>query len=241
MVKIHKKKNRARSLLLSNAFAALPESPTPLASATYSTSPPSPSAEATTSIAVSCTLPEGEAPPPPSFATTTYHVRPLIVFDVNGILCDRIRRGNPHPDEQNQDVEGSVGRVAGAETVPRENLEAIVSCLPPFAVAVWSSCQRQTLKQLLPLVLPQDVIDRLLFTWSVAQCKGDDRLKNVSKITAEFPLWDESSVLIVDDSPEKMASNGAENVWRGGAEEEGDVCELLRGLAKHVGDVRDYR
>lgn len=154
-------------------------------------------------------------------------VQPLLVLDLNGILCHRIRR-QEDPDyfrqnDKNEDTKStmyrpSVGTVAGTPVLPRIDLTNFLQYLDEhFCLAVWTSAKTKTAKALIKLLFPNDVANRLLFIWCQNHCemtaisapRGDndaaDTLykKDLNKVWKEYPLWNARNTLLMDDSPDK--------------------------------------
>lgn len=181
-------------------------------------------------------------------STTTIHVKPLLVLDLNGILCHRIR-AHREPAPGLWPYRLAAGHIAATPVIPRTDVVDFCSFLQQhFTLAVWTSAQRKTALQLVELLFPPHVQQRLLFVWAQAQCdrvvppppppvnpsssysssssysyyqpssipppplpssssKPDPSqvlyLKDLSKVWREFPLWNASNTLLMDDSPDK--------------------------------------
>lgn len=187
--------------------------------------------------------------------TTAIHVKPLLVLDLNGILCHRIRaHRDPPPSERCYSYRAPAGNIASTPVIPRTDVNEFCSFLQRhFTLAVWTSAQRKTALQLVQLLLPPHVQERLLFVWAQPQCDRVDPptkatystsstasssmysyyqspslqpsppqqqqqmssslskpdpsqvlyVKDLSKVWKEFPLWNASNTLLMDDSPDK--------------------------------------
>ena len=169
----------------------------------------------------------GEFPPTNSSymkvpRTTVIVVRPLVVLDLNGILCKRIRYA---PVVKNNDSKNcpiyvaqndrkyfreAVGNVAGTPVVPRMDLINFLQLLNSnFALAVWSSAKQRTVVKLISLLFPENISNNLLFSWGQEKChtmrNGEDivHTKPLQKIWEKYPLWDKSNTLLMDDTPAK--------------------------------------
>lgn len=139
-------------------------------------------------------------------------VKPLLIMDLNGILCHRIRKGRPdlYPHLQYRtpvDV-----RVGDTTVISRVGVEAFLRYLNEhFCLAVWTSAKPKTAKGLLKLLFPETIRTNLVFVWSQNKCQripvgGDDDVvfvKSLSKVWKQFPLWNSANTLLMDDSPEK--------------------------------------
>mmetsp|Transcript_7774 Transcript_7774/g.11484 ORF Transcript_7774/g.11484 Transcript_7774/m.11484 type:complete len:352 (+) Transcript_7774:1787-2842(+) len=158
-------------------------------------------------------------------------VKPLIVLDLNGILCRRVRRKNcsePITKELEKQFRPYIGHVAGTPVIPRMNLDDFLSKLDArFTLAVWSSAQRKTAVKLVDLLFPADIAKRLLFVWGQNMCvplkqpESEDRTKNdpgeifskpLCKVWDMFPLWNQWNTLLVDDSPSKCVTFKANTI-----------------------------
>lgn len=82
----------------------------------------------------------------------------LLVLDVNGVLCRRIRRQVNNDVKARVTYRSSIGYVAHTEVVPRTDLKQFLYLLDShFALAIWSSAKRKTLKKLLHMLFPSEV------------------------------------------------------------------------------------
>lgn len=158
------------------------------------------------------------------------YVKPLLILDVNGILCHRVRdRTIPSPlqsffDSQNLDIPANlekeiyrkpIGRVACTDIIARTDISAFLEYLHEhFTLAVWSSAKRKTVRTLVRMLFPSKIEKELLFLWGQDKCnvekdEGNKNLservfmKPLSKVWHNFPLWNISNTLIMDDSPDK--------------------------------------
>ena len=95
------------------------------------------------------------------------HVKPLIVLDLNGILCHRVRLNN-HPTTESTSTifRPSFGKISNTDVIPRSDLHEFLTLLHDnFCLAVWTSATRKTAKLLVQALFPQDVRERLIFVW----------------------------------------------------------------------------
>ena len=153
---------------------------------------------------------------PGSSATTTtnttdrtaIHVKPLLILDLNGILCHRIRKnhseayvGTPY---RPYDADT---RIAHTPIVHRPDIAAWLDLLAPhFVLAVWTSAKSKTATKLLDLLMADTVRSRLLFVWSQSQCQLSEDgvwLKPLQKVYESYPLWNDRNTLLLDDTPAK--------------------------------------
>ena len=170
----------------------------------------------------------------PTINTTTIRVQPLLILDLNGVLCHRSR--DPPKHSTMPVLRQSLGTIALTPIIPRTDLNDFLQYLDRhFCLAIWTSAQRKTAKNLLNLLVPPNVRERLLFVWAQNQCRavkkhqdhtkegattcdrrnlngedddGDDGMtfeKNLDKVWQEYPLWSADNTLLVDDSPGKCA------------------------------------
>jgi hypothetical protein len=125
------------------------------------------------------------------------YVKPLLVLDVNGILCHRIRHEdtdtlpstlssaldhdhqNMQSQMQNKQVyRSSIGHVAHTDIVARTDLVSFLEFLDKYyTLAVWSSAKKKTVKSLVRMLIPDRIQQRLLFVWGQEKCDcgGVDR------------------------------------------------------------------
>jgi len=142
-------------------------------------------------------------------------VQPLIIFDLNGVLCHRIRKHREpegaEPDSYRPALEK---RIVKTVVIPRPNLHTFLRWADQnFCVAVWTSAKLKTARQLVEHLFPEDVRNRLLFLWGQDRCQQADIpstescvplfYKDLKRVWEEFPLWSSHNTIIVDDSPEK--------------------------------------
>lgn len=107
------------------------------------------------------------------------HVKPLIVLDLNGVLCHRIRKNNlTSPKYQIENISNpkisfrpAIGHVANTDIIPRSDLVPFLNYLNDhFSLAVWTSATRKTAHSLVDLLFPPNVRQRLVFVWSRSFC-----------------------------------------------------------------------
>ena len=129
----------------------------------------------------------------------TIHIQPLLILDVNGILCHRNRLTQKKMNEQNLEFRQAAGsgsskirkNLGGTTIIPRTNLHEFVTYLDKhFTLAIWTSATQRVIKKFLPMLLPQHVIQKLLFLWTQEQCcilddVVDVGLKNQTEATDE--------------------------------------------------------
>lgn len=153
------------------------------------------------------------------------HVKPLIVLDLNGILCHRVR----HNTTQQSFYRPACANISNTDVIPRSDLHDFLTLLHEnFCLAVWTSATHKTAKLLVSALFPQNIQERLLFVWHRSFCtlvetsgstaaerstanddgKGgqDDNViakKSLSKVWSAYPLWDSTNTILLDDSPEK--------------------------------------
>jgi len=168
--------------------------------------------------------------------TTRIYIKPLFVLDLNGILCHRIRRNNLNnlpgdggPDERRTPsppwsaYRPTTGpRIATTPVVPRPHLDSFLEFLDRhFCLAVWTSGKAKTARALVRALVPQPIADRLLFVWAQHHCQVVEPpsssssplhpsqvvyKKDLSRVWQEFPLWNHSNTLLLDDSPDKCVA-----------------------------------
>lgn len=171
-------------------------------------------------------------------------IKPLLVLDINGILCHRIRESQlPHAisrilNQQKLNAQEihytsmyrpAIGHVANTHIVSRTDLKSFLNVLNDhFTLALWSSAKLKTIKLIVDMLFPLNVKDNLLFVWGQERCdcihesdiptshhetdnnihrkkhfEGKVFLKNLGKVFAEYPLFNATNTLLIDDNPTK--------------------------------------
>ena len=128
----------------------------------------------------------------------------LIILDLNGLLIDRdYARGKPAKDFE--------GIIIGDHVVaPRIGaLEFVDELAKTFKVALWSSMKQYNIEKLLPHVFGER---KFFFVWGQERCwrLGDEYLKPLESVWTEFPEFDATNTLLVDDSADKCVKNPPE-------------------------------
>ena len=156
------------------------------------------------------------------------HVQPLLILDLNGILCHRIRHDNKLSSSQQQQQQRQLhyrpvtAHIANTDIVPRVDCADFLEYLDAnFCLAVWTSAKPKTAKQLVSLLFPQKVQERLLFTWTQSKCLATPNTqhdkkkvlfqKPLNRVWKEFPLWNESNTFLMDDSTHKCTLEFSSN------------------------------
>lgn len=157
----------------------------------------------------------------PSTINVAVCVKPLLVLDVNGILCHRIRQPdrNPHVPFRR-----AVKTIAGTPVVLRPCVFEFLAFLSQhFCLAIWTSAKAKTAHLLLKAVMPPGIRSNLLFAWSQKHCQrksatrgeDDDRnaifVKSLQKVYNRYPLWSSANTILIDDSPEKCPEEDIPN------------------------------
>jgi hypothetical protein len=95
-------------------------------------------------------------------------IQPLLILDLNGILCHRSR---PRKEKTTAVLRPSIGTMALTPVIPRTDLNELLRFLDErFCLAIWTSAKRNTAKKLINLLIPQDIRERLLFVWGQNFC-----------------------------------------------------------------------
>jgi NLI interacting factor-like phosphatase len=158
------------------------------------------------------------------------YIQPLLVLDLNGILCHRIRKNK---DPSTNGFRRACCFIAETPVIPRPNVEDFLTFLDEhFCLAVWTSAKKKTAKQLVQQLFPPQISQRLLFVWAQNRCTAtmgeseDDPLfvKQIDRVWKEYPLWNPYNTLLLDDSPDKCpfprnalhppSMNGQKLSWR---------------------------
>ena len=152
--------------------------------------------------------------------TVIIHVQPLLILDINGILCHRIRK---HKEPVGIiSYRAATEYLANTPIVPRTNLKEFLAYLNEhFCLAVWTSAQPKTAKRLVKALFPISIANNLLFCWGQNRCNAvhDNKDNNnnnqaaevvfekqLDKVWNEFPMWNQFNTLLIDDSPDKCSS-----------------------------------
>ena len=150
--------------------------------------------------------------PPDPYLVTTFRVQPLLVLDLNGVLCHRSRKDR---EPEGVKLRPSIGHVAGTPIIPRTDIARLLQLLEQyFCLAIWTSAKRKTARGLLELLVPPSIQERFLFVWTQSECNavGNEKSdhdhevvfeKHLPKIWKAFPLWNANNTLLIDDSPDK--------------------------------------
>mmetsp|Transcript_18307 Transcript_18307/g.38496 ORF Transcript_18307/g.38496 Transcript_18307/m.38496 type:complete len:640 (+) Transcript_18307:205-2124(+) len=160
------------------------------------------------------------------------HVKPLIVLDLNGILCHRIRKNDitsPKCDIENItnskiSFRPSIGHVANTDIIPRSDLIPFLNYLNNhFSLAVWTSATRKTARSLVDLLFPPNVRHRLVFVWSRSFCNLVETASLESALNDVSVLGHKNREANTDDSNIEVVNQLANN--------EGKVDENLHDLS----------
>eukprot|EP00980_Cylindrotheca_fusiformis_P005347 scaffold1138_cov128-Cylindrotheca_fusiformis.AAC.29 len=150
-------------------------------------------------------------------------VKPLLILDINGILCHRVRHEDQNP---HLSFRPAVKKVNGTPIIVRPSASIFLNFLSQhFCLAIWTSAKAKTARLILRAVVQPDVRNKLLFVWSQKHCRerqpvrddqqGDDRhpvfMKSLQQVYDYFPLWGPCNTVLVDDSPEKCHSSDSLN------------------------------
>ena len=145
-------------------------------------------------------------------STLRIQIKPLIVLDINGILCHRLS-----PISNLYEHRSYNAVISKTPIIPRPNVESFIEYLTNhFCVAIWTSAKQHTARKILGCLIPNKAVqNKLLFVWAQDECTKlqtfDDRSrknkvifqKYLSKVWTEYPFWDTSNTLMIDDSQEK--------------------------------------
>ena len=144
-------------------------------------------------------------------------LQPLLVLDLNGILCHRIRPQPPtgaHPALYRPVLD----HVANTPIIPRPDLASFLEFLDQhFCLALWTSAKRKTATALVRALVTPQIAQRLLFVWGQDRCRRDKKAgvhgppitvfeKDLALVWKEYPLWNAENTLLMDDSPDKCLS-----------------------------------
>jgi hypothetical protein len=133
------------------------------------------------------------------------YVRPLLVLDLNGILCHRFRPPSPYARSA---YRTEVACIASTPIIARPDHDFLQFLDAHFCLAVWTSAKSRNAISLAKVLIPSTV--NLLFLWAQHDCdivKGENGValheKNLAKVWKQYPLYNAHNTLLMDDSPEK--------------------------------------
>ena len=144
------------------------------------------------------------------------YTQPLLILDLNGILCHRVRLLQQDTDTSATSTatfanpyRPSIAHIANTDIIRRPNLFQFITFLDQhFCLAIWTSAQPKTATQLVNALLPPQLRQRLLFVWNQTRCKkqkksGPILVKPLGRVWKEYPIYGPNNTYILDDSPEK--------------------------------------
>jgi carboxy-terminal domain RNA polymerase II polypeptide A small phosphatase len=144
---------------------------------------------------------------------TTIVAKPLLILDLNGILCHRLRNKKDSPILKPEEdyYRSPMAKIANTPIIPRPDLDDFLNFVDQhFALAIWTSAKSKNATNLVQTLVPEHIKARLLFVWAQHDCECDDPnvadpnfIKDLQKVWDKFPVWNERSTLLIDDSPEK--------------------------------------
>ena len=156
-----------------------------------------------------------------TLAQRIIRVQPLLVLDLNGILCHRFRPHRALPNVPRTAYREPVAQIAGTPIIARTDLVEFLTFLDQhFCLAVWTSAKNKTATALVKALIPSDIANRFLFVWAQHHCDtiivppardaNDDKNttdpiyeKNLTKVWNEYPVWNAHTTILMDDSPDK--------------------------------------
>lgn len=158
-------------------------------------------------------------------ASISIFTKPLLICDINGILCHRVRR-DPYPDIKYRE---STKKVSGTPIIPRPGLNEFLELLSQhFCLAIWTSAKPKSAQALVKAIVPSHI--QLVFVWAQNQChvqqsqddEEDDLMdernavfvKSLSKVYTRYPLWNSTNTLLIDDSREKILPQDVGNLFQ---------------------------
>lgn len=132
-------------------------------------------------------------------------MRPLIIFDLNGVFLDRER------GESNSKPDFVIGKF---KCYKRPGTKQFLKWVHHhFDVAVWSSAMPHNVIPIIENIWGKKMKE-LKFIFSQEQCTLDGMidkkpkfLKDLCRVWKIFPWYDETNTLLVDDSPYKVTCN----------------------------------
>ena len=103
-------------------------------------------------------------------STFRIFVQPLLILDMNGVLCHRVRKSN-RSEPVLDGYRPSISSIAKTPIIPRTDLDYFLRCLDQhFCLAIWTSAKKKTASKLVKALIPKDIESRLIFVWSQQHC-----------------------------------------------------------------------
>lgn len=147
--------------------------------------------------------------------------RRLIVLDLNGLLIFRVFSRDKRKFTQYLD---SSVKVNDFFVWKRPHVESFLDwLLERFSVAIWSSAMQHNVEALIEWTLGKERRGRLAFEWDQSRCPQEKHpthshkplfLKPLQDVWTQYPTWNESNTLLVDDSPLKAKRNPPNLLFR---------------------------
>jgi hypothetical protein len=176
-------------------------------------------------IITGCDMNESKRQHPPDSTGSIFTIRiqPLLVLDLNGILCHR-SRGNKEP--VNIQLRPSIGTMANTSIIPRTDLDDFLRYLDQhFCIAIWTSAKRRTANRLVNMLIPGDIRQRLLFIWGQNYCQAARATSSTSDqgTAAKTVTANDKDEVVVNESEgsdesdwddETLFKKGLDKVWK---------------------------
>ena len=152
----------------------------------------------------------------------------LLILDMNNLLVYRVFipvQQQEYPETIPFNALAEVSPNGRFRTWTRPHLTSFIDfCLKNYNVAVWSSARKENVDHLIDLVFGKVKRNLLVFVWGQEMCDQVhphpdgvtvDKplfLKDMAKVWKQFPQYNKSNTLLVDDSEWKTMKNPPETV-----------------------------
>lgn len=140
----------------------------------------------------------------------------LIILDLNGLLVYRIRGNDKTKKIPKSKYDYKISKF---KIWIRPNTKDFLKyCLLHFNVAIWSTAQIHNILPLIDLLFDEEDKEKIVFIWGQSECTPSGKFssinkhkelvfKETSKIWDEFPQYNETNTLLIDDDEYKAERN----------------------------------
>ncbi len=141
---------------------------------------------------------------------------PLVIFDLNGVLLDRVFKANLGSVPRDCRDHASAKMVNRFLTWRRPHCDEFLDwCFEHFTVAVWTSAAQRNARALVDYVFGKERAARLFFVFDQSHCTAvthpDPQAKKplfLKELRRVYDMgWPQDTVLLVDDTMEKAQRN----------------------------------
>ncbi len=152
--------------------------------------------------------------------------KPLLILDMNNVLLFRCHQHFQAKEYPQYVKYNHLANLLGGRflTWQRPHLIPFIEyCLANYTVAIWSSARPENVNDLVDFVFGK-CRSSLLFVWDQTHCKVVEPVsildgekpqfrKQISHVWKQFPDFNETNTLMIDDSADKMIENPRQTQW----------------------------